>query len=152
MAFHQDDEGEWVAELSCLHRQHVRHRPPFFDRPWVLDAAERQAHVGTELDCPLCDRAELPSGLRVARTAGPFEGGTLPNGLRRTHHVADGTWGVLRVVQGALEIQMETEPPLRRRMEAGDQQPIPPGVPHKINLVGPMVVEIEFLIAGSTPS
>jgi hypothetical protein len=55
-------------------------------------------------------------------------------------------------VQGALEIQMETEPPLRRRMEAGDQQPIPPGVPHKINLVGPMVVEIEFLIAGSTPS
>jgi hypothetical protein len=27
--FHQDEEANWVAELSCGHQQHVRHRPPF---------------------------------------------------------------------------------------------------------------------------
>jgi hypothetical protein len=26
VGFHQDTEGDWVAELDCGHRQHVRHR------------------------------------------------------------------------------------------------------------------------------
>jgi hypothetical protein len=55
--FVQDDEGDWVALLDCLHRQHVRHRPPFQDRAWVLVDAERHARVGTEIECPLCDRS-----------------------------------------------------------------------------------------------
>jgi hypothetical protein len=55
VAFHQDDAGEWVAHLSCLHRQHVRHQPPFRVAPWVLDDAERAARIGAPLDCPLCD-------------------------------------------------------------------------------------------------
>src|SRR5215212_3917235 len=62
--FHQDAEGDWVADLVCLHSQHVRHRPPFFDRPWVTSAAGRAERIGTALDCPLCDRAELPADLR----------------------------------------------------------------------------------------
>ena len=55
IGFHQDEDGDWVAELSCLHNQHVRHRPPFQQRPWVLDESQRAARVGAELDCPLCD-------------------------------------------------------------------------------------------------
>ena len=51
----RDDEGVWVAELECGHNQHVRHRPPFPQRPWVLDESQRAARVGAELDCPLCD-------------------------------------------------------------------------------------------------
>ena len=39
--FHQDSEGDWVAELDCLHTQHVRHRPPFQERPWILTEAGR---------------------------------------------------------------------------------------------------------------
>jgi hypothetical protein len=60
VGFHQDEDGDWVAELSCLHNQHVRHRPPFQERPWVLDEAERSARIGAALDCPLCDRGEPP--------------------------------------------------------------------------------------------
>ncbi len=60
VSFHLDPEGEWVAELDCGHRQHVRHRPPFQVRPWVLDEEERAARVGTPLNCPLCDRGEDP--------------------------------------------------------------------------------------------
>ncbi len=56
--FHQDDTGEWVADLSCLHSQHVRHRPPFQVRPWVLTDAGRRERLGTDIDCPLCDRAD----------------------------------------------------------------------------------------------
>ena len=57
--FHQDDAGAWVAELSCGHGQHIRHRPPFQVRPWVLTEAGRAEHLRTELDCPLCDQDEL---------------------------------------------------------------------------------------------
>ncbi|HLI24072.1 MAG TPA: DUF3565 domain-containing protein [Acidimicrobiales bacterium] len=61
--FHRDEVGDWVAELDCGHRQHVRHQPPFQVREWVLDAGSRRARVGTVLDCPLC---EAPGG-----SAGP---------------------------------------------------------------------------------
>jgi hypothetical protein len=55
VGFHGDEEGEWVAELACGHQQHVRHRPPFFPQPWVLEPEEREERVGTPLDCRLCD-------------------------------------------------------------------------------------------------
>ena len=60
--FHQDDAGGWVAELSCSHGQHIRHRPPFQVRPWVLTEAGRAEHLGTDIECPLCDQAEPPGG------------------------------------------------------------------------------------------
>ena len=56
VGFHQDDEGEWVAELACGHQQHVRHRPPLFPEPWVLEPEGREGRVGTPLDCRLCDQ------------------------------------------------------------------------------------------------
>ncbi|MDE0763716.1 MAG: DUF3565 domain-containing protein [Porticoccaceae bacterium] len=33
--FHKDDLNDWVAQLACGHRQHVRHDPPWQNRPWV---------------------------------------------------------------------------------------------------------------------
>ena len=60
VGFHCDDEGDWVAHLDCGHRQHVRHRPPFQKRPWVLDEAGRASRLGGLLECPLCDRGEPP--------------------------------------------------------------------------------------------
>ncbi len=53
-AFHQDAAGEWVAELACGHRQHVRHRPPWQVRAWVQDPEARAARIGAPIDCPLC--------------------------------------------------------------------------------------------------
>jgi hypothetical protein len=58
MGFHQDDEGDWVAELECGHTQHVRHRPPFQERPWVTTTDGRAGRVGSELDCPLCNQTD----------------------------------------------------------------------------------------------
>jgi tellurite methyltransferase len=55
VGFHRDEVGDWVAELDCGHQQHVRHRPPFQERPWVVDAEGRAGRVGTPLPCRLCD-------------------------------------------------------------------------------------------------
>ncbi len=143
--FRSDEFGDWVADLACHHAQHVRHRPPLFERPWVQTATGRAEHIGTKLDCPLCDRAELPTDLVVVRTAGPFDETTMPAGLRRNHRVADGTWGLFRVLRGSAHFVMHTVPPIERYLVAGDCQPIPPGVLHAVTLDAG-VIEVDFLV------
>jgi hypothetical protein len=54
VSFRQDEEDEWVAELECGHRQHVRHTPPWQTREWVLTAEGRAGRLGTVLPCSLC--------------------------------------------------------------------------------------------------
>jgi tellurite methyltransferase len=149
VGFHQDELGDWVAELSCLHGQHVRHRPPFYDRPWVVDEVERAARIGAELECPLCDRAEMPEGLTLARSVGPFTGETMPAALRSGHRVAEGTWGCLRVLDGSLWFAMERQSPVETHLAAGSRQPIPPGMQHSLRLAGPVRFTIEFFVANA---
>ena len=67
--YHKDDENHWVAQLACGHNQHVRHDPPWVNRPWVTAVEGRRSMLGFELDCKKCDdgaptdaRPELPEG------------------------------------------------------------------------------------------
>ncbi|HEX3940087.1 MAG TPA: DUF3565 domain-containing protein [Acidobacteriaceae bacterium] len=60
--FRQDESGDWVADLACGHTQHVRHRPPWELRPWVLDPAERQRRVGNLLNCVKCGKDRESAG------------------------------------------------------------------------------------------
>jgi len=53
--YHKDDEGHWVAQLACGHNQHVRHNPPWTNRPWVTTSEGRAAHLGRLLACRKCD-------------------------------------------------------------------------------------------------
>lgn len=57
--YHKDEENHWVAELVCGHNQHVRHNPPFVNRPWVETETGRESMLGYELNCKKCD-LELP--------------------------------------------------------------------------------------------
>src|SRR5690606_20167083 len=61
--FHQDKEGHWVADLECGHSQHVRHDPPWTERPWVTTEEGRKKFLGQTLTCVRCDEI----GLEVAR-------------------------------------------------------------------------------------
>lgn len=54
--FHQDELDDWVAALECGHAQHVRHNPPWENRPWVMAEETRAARIGTTLSCVLCAR------------------------------------------------------------------------------------------------
>jgi hypothetical protein len=58
IGFHRDEHDDWVAELDCGHNQHVRHSPPWQQRPWVISAAGRASHIGQKLHCKKCERGE----------------------------------------------------------------------------------------------
>ena len=55
IGFHQDEYGDWVADLACGHGQHVRHQPPFVSRPWVLTEHGRAQHLRSTLNCKRCE-------------------------------------------------------------------------------------------------
>lgn len=141
----QDDAGDWVALLECFHRQHVRHNPPFRSAPWVLDGQTRSQRVGTSLDCPPCDRAELPEDLEVVRTTETWDERTLPKGLLRAHRIPTGSWGRLRVEQGEVRFQAQTDPVIDVIVRPGDTQAIPPGVEHELDPRGQLRFLVEFL-------
>jgi len=61
--YHKDDENDWVAELQCGHFQHVRHNPPFMNRPWVIHEAGRLSMLGHILKCKKCDLGEPKDSL-----------------------------------------------------------------------------------------
>ena len=55
IGFHLDEEGHWVADLACGHAQHVRHNPPWQNRPWVIAEQGRKEKLGVMLECKKCD-------------------------------------------------------------------------------------------------
>jgi len=150
--YHQDDAGDWVAELACGHNQHVRHRPPFQLRAWVLDPDGRLGRLRTPLNCPLCDRCELPQGLRRVRASAVWDERTMPAGLRRAHRVAAGTWGRIVVQAGRLRFVAATTPTLDVELEAGSTQGIPPEVTHEVEPLGAVRFSVEFLAVDRTES
>jgi uncharacterized protein DUF3565 len=58
VGFEQDEHGDWVAHLSCTHRRHVRHQPPWREHPWVLTEEGRRGRIGSRLECGLCEQPE----------------------------------------------------------------------------------------------
>jgi hypothetical protein len=57
--FHEDEKGDWVADLSCGHGYHMRHNPPWLVREWVLTRAGREDFIGRFLNCLKCDQEAL---------------------------------------------------------------------------------------------
>ena len=58
ISFHLDEEQHWVAGLACGHGQHVRHTPPWQNRPWVMTKQGRKEKIGILLDCKKCEKCE----------------------------------------------------------------------------------------------
>lgn len=58
VGFHKDENDDWVADLDCGHTQHVRHRPPWQNRPWVTTEEGRSRFLGRQLNCKKCDEVE----------------------------------------------------------------------------------------------
>lgn len=52
--FYQDEEGDWVAEMDCGHTRHMRHNPPWQNRPWVLSESGRGEWIGALVICKDC--------------------------------------------------------------------------------------------------
>lgn len=143
--FGQDEDGDWYATLDCLHRQHVRHKPPFFNRPWVVTEAGREEFLGIPLDCVRCDRLELPDNLVVYKSTPEFTAATLPAGLRRNHSIKTGSWGLMQVLEGSVALVFGEA---RHVAEAGGCIAIPPTASHHAEtLASETRCRIDFLRA-----
>lgn len=144
--FVQDDVGDWVAQLSCGHRQHVRHAPPFTLRPWVVTAEGRESKLGAALTCAACDRLERPAGLGPYKRTPVFTEQTVPAGLLADHTTKRGVWAEIVVLEGALRYHV---PALSRTFDLapGTNGTVSPEVPHRVEPVGPTRFYVEFLRA-----
>jgi hypothetical protein len=57
-----------VADLECGHAQHVRHSPPWVNRPWVARPEGRNGMIGAALNCKRCDE-EIEGAKRMSGRA-----------------------------------------------------------------------------------
>ena len=144
IGFHLDQAGDRVVDLDCGHGQHVRHRPPFVNRPWVVTDAGRAAMVGKTLDCVRCDRMEWPDGLVPHRRTPVFDETTIPAGLRSEHATRRGAWARIHVMSGALRYRVGA--PIHRslRIDPSSSGVIVPEVPHRVEPEGSVRFFIEF--------
>ena len=139
--FHQDEHGDWVAELECGHTQHVRHRPPWELRPWVTTEAGRAQRIGQALDCPPCDAIALPPDAREYKRTATFTEQTLPEALRHQHTTKAGTWGRIVVEAGRAEYHVRGRTHL---LEPGVVGIVEPEVSHRLVPLGEVMVHVEF--------
>jgi len=143
--FHEDEESQWVAELACGHTQHVRHKPPFTLRPWVLTPEGRGERIGQTLDCPLCDRREMPNGYAAYKRTASFRRESIPEGLLHRHSLKAGVWAIVHVVRGELEFFEPSETgETRRALVAGERAIVLPESEHRVAAAGDVEFFIEF--------
>lgn len=142
--YHQDDVGDWVAELSCGHGQHVRHKPPFTLHPWVVSAEGRERKLGAMLDCLRCDRLELPEGFVAYKRTPEFSAATIPAGLRSQHSTKPGVWGLIHVVSGQLRYCLDGLAGRELILAPSQPGPIPPELVHHVVADGDVQFFVEF--------
>ncbi len=143
--FRRDGAQVVVLALDCGHRRHVRHRPPLSEHRWVLDDDAVRARLGEPIECLRCTQRLLPEGAEGYRRTRTFDEESTPAGLRTTHRTKAGVWGLLWVGQGQLELSFEQ--PLFEDVLVDARQPaaIPPQLPHRVRLTGPVRFYVEFL-------
>ncbi len=105
--FWHDEQGDPIAILSCGHPQHVRHNPPFINRPWVTTEQGRSSMLGTVLNCIRCDRLELPDGFVSYKRTPIFTEETVPAGLKKNHSTKTGVWAKIIVTEGKLRYRVD---------------------------------------------
>lgn len=142
--YHLDEHEDWVAELDCYHGQHVRHNPPFKDRPWVTEEAGRNAHLGKELNCVRCDRLEFPDGLMAYRKTAIFTEDSIPKGLLKNHSLGDGHWGLLHVLSGQLIYTIHHSEIKPSILSENEQAVIVPCMLHAVKPIGSVRFYVEF--------
>lgn len=142
--FHQDTAQDWIAELDCHHQQHVRHTPPFINRPWVQTQSERAEKIGACLDCVLCDLLEMPTDLASYKRTPEFSEQTTPKNLLKNHSTKRGVWGKIHVVAGELEYTVEEPQQRSCILGAGETANIAPQALHRVAPLGPVRFFVEF--------
>jgi len=142
--FGTDEAGDPFAQLDCGHLQHVRHRPPFVNRPWVTSEVGRKAMLGSKIECPLCDRMQWPQGLVNYKRTRDLSDRSVPAGFLRDHATKRGVWGWLQVTEGALEYCVQAPVNKRFALNAPTEAIIVPQMQHHLRIHQPVKFHVEF--------
>ena len=94
-------------------------------------------------------RSELPAGLEIYARTPDFTHLTIPAELTADHALAEGVWGVLRVLEGAVTYIAATRfwP---ASVGAGTMVVVEPQLAHRLQLCGPTRFFIEFHISADS--
>lgn len=144
VAFHEDTEFEWIAELACGHRRHTRHAPPFSERSWVLTPEGRESRIGTDLDCVRCDRSEIPLGYEPYRRTPDFDENSVPEALLRCHATKRGVWARIHITRGSIDYYVHAPFSRRKRLTPTSPGVVLPEVEHHIAPSGEVSFFVEF--------
>lgn len=143
VGFASDADGDWVAILNCGHPQHVRHQPPFTNRPWVMTADGRNSQVGAMLNCVRCDKFEFPEDFVAYKKTPIFDQASVPKGLQKNHTTKAGVWAKIMVIDGSLRYIVD-KPARDLTLSKGQPGIVMPEVPHRIEPIGVVHFYVEF--------
>ena len=87
--------------------------------------------------------SSLPSNLVPSGGTPIFTEESAPDALRLEHKLAEGTWGVLHVLGGKIRF-VDLRTSQGNDISAPDQVTIQPGVPHRVEIEGPVEFRIDF--------
>jgi tellurite methyltransferase len=137
--FGYDDIGDW----SCGHLQHVRHSPPFINRPWVTTEAGHKSKIGKTLNCVRYDRFEFPVNFIRYKKTPVFTEESLPSGLKNDHSTKVGVRGKIIVTEGKLQYRVNN---LKTNVELSPGEPeiVLPEIVHSVSPLGTVKFYVEF--------
>jgi tellurite resistance-related uncharacterized protein len=87
---------------------------------------------------------ELPDGLELYARSPDFIPSTLPAELKKGHYTAEGVWGVIRVLEGAVDYALEAPSTASLVLHEGESAVIEPQTLHHLHFVGRGRFFIEF--------
>ena len=89
-------------------------------------------------------QSELPDGLELYARSPDFIPLTLPAELKKGHYTAEDVWGVIRVLEGAVNYTLEAPSTASVVLHAGESAVIEPQTLHHLHFVGRGRLFIEF--------
>lgn len=144
--FRLDEKGDWTALLDCGHPQHVRHNPPFTNRPWVTTESGRRSKLGAELNCVRCDRRELPDHFVACRRTPVYTEADMPAAPGRMQATAAGIWEMIVVEDGMLRCRLD-ESGGETTLTPAAPGIVPPQVRHRLEAVAGVRFYLEYFCA-----
>ncbi|OYV40545.1 MAG: tellurite resistance protein [Thiomonas sp. 20-64-5] len=86
----------------------------------------------------------LPPDLHLTRRTPEFTAATIPPGLLHDHRTKPGVWGVIHVLEGALEYHILEPMEERLLLTPGRPGIVEPAMKHQVMPLGPVRFLVEF--------
>ncbi len=142
--FHQDEEGCWVANLICGHCQHVRHNPPWVNRPWISTEATRELYIGQSLNCLKCNMPNIPSSAKQIKCSEQYDQQSLHQQFVGAQVNNSDFWIKVIIFEGELVYRRLTEIPHGYVVDSEYSAVIEPRMKYILRSKGPVRFKFQY--------